>query len=358
MGKTTEALNNVAGRLADGQVSPIHVDGRDALSDALESLQTHTAVAVCFRLSLPYCIRKGDIGGVSFRIAEDVPFWLKLDGEDWVCVEPGDLVLLPHGTAHTMASSKGIPETSISELLREAGIPEWPAPDGKPPQSVEIRLGGKGPFATVVAGNLSFRDSDGNQILRSLPKLIHVRHSQKDMVPYVAGALAALFDEFNDPLPGWTYNVRRLVEVVFCQGLRAYLSIEQNHGAGWLRAMSDSRIGDALRLLHRDISSGWTVETLARAVGMSRARFASRFEELMNMSPMRYLTEARLAAAANKLASGYDVVHAANTVGYLSEKAFTRAFKRWAGMPPGEYRKLSVHEGAGVEPVTRVVACR
>lgn len=314
----------------------------DLLSEALNSLQTSTAVAVCFRLSAPFAIHKVGVQGIPFRIGDGEPYWLRVENDDdWVRVDPGDVVLMPHGSAHTIASAKDLHPTPVGELLAQIGIDEWTGPKSTPPTGAEIQWGGAGGRSTIIAGILSPRDFHVTPVLRLLPRLIHIRAAHSTMTPRLAATLSAVIDEFNEGAPGWTYTVCRLTEVIFCQALRAHLQGNASGARGWLQAMSDPRISESLALMHHETAKDWTLDSLARAVGMSRSRFASRFEELLGETPMRYFTQIRLSEAADRLARGDAVLQAAEAAGYASEKAFARAFKQWAGMPPAQYRRTA-----------------
>lgn len=311
----------------------------DVLSEALNSLQTSTAVAVCFRLTAPFSISKSSVQGIPFRIADGEPYWLRVEPDDWVRVDPGDIVLMPHGSAHVIASHPDLEPVPIGLLLARNGLDEWTGPKNARPIGAEIRWGGDGKPSTIVAGILSPRDFEVSPVLRSLPRLLHIRAANSAMAPGLRAILSAVLDEFNEGGPGWTYTVCRLAEIIFCQALRSYLRSEATNARGWLLAMSDSRISEALMLIHRDPAHDWTVDGLARAIGMSRSRFALRFEELLGETPVRYLTQVRMSLAAERLVRGDGVARAAEAVGYASEKAFARAFKQWAGVPPIQYRR-------------------
>lgn len=313
----------------------------DLLSAALNSLQTQTAVAVGFHLSAPFAIHKVGVQGIPFRIASGEPYWLRVDEDDWLRVNPGDIVLMPHGSAHTIASQQDLAPTPIGQVLALSDIDEWIGPESMPPVGAEITWGGGGTQTTIVAGILSPRDFGVTPVLRLLPRVIHIQAAHSAMTPRLASTLSAVLAEFAESAPGWTYTVSRLAEVVFCQSLRIHLQNNSQSTRGWLMAMSDPRISRVLALIHRDAAQGWSVEDLARTAGMSRSRFASRFEALLGETPMRYLTQVRLTEAADRLARGGGVARAAEAAGYASEKAFSRAFKQWSGVPPAQYRKSS-----------------
>ena len=302
-------------------------------------MHASTALAMCFRLSAPFGVGKPDVEGIPFRVAEGQPYWLRAADEDWRLVEAGDLILLPHGDRHEMASAPGVPVVPLSEGFSQLGLQEWLAPGRDRSDPRVMSFGGGGAVTTVVGGLLVFRDSAHTRLFDALPNVIHIRASSHPTLARLGGALQAILEEAMEAEPGWRIAVCRLAEVIFVQALRAHFSLASQEASGWFVALGDPRIGKALVLIHREFGSVWTVDTLGTAVGMSRSRFAARFAALLGSSPMAYLQQVRLARAAEDLARGMSVAVVAARCGYGSEKAFSRAFLRWAGVPPGRYRR-------------------
>lgn len=311
----------------------------DPLSVILDSMHASTALAMCFRLSVPFAVAKSDVEGIPFRVAEGGPYWLKVAQEDWRLVEPGDLILLPWGDRHVMASAPDVPAVEVAEGFSRLGLDEWTAPGKQRDDPRAMSFGGDGPVTTVVGGILVFRDSSRTPLFEVLPPVIHIRAGAHPMLARLGSALQALIEEAKQAEPGWSIAVCRLAEVIFVQALRAHFSMGERASTGWLRALSDPRFGKALVLIHRDLDARWTVNSLATAVGMSRSRFAARFTELTGTSPMTYLVSVRLARAAQELARGLNVAVVAARCGYASEKAFSRAFHKWTGDAPGRWRR-------------------
>lgn len=312
----------------------------DPLSAILESMHASAALAMTFRMSSPFAIEKSEVAGIPFRVAEGAPYWLKVGNTDWARVEPGDLVLIPHGDRHVMASDKSLQTMSVADEFSRLGLEEWRAPGRDRFLPRVIELGGPGELSTIVGGILVFRDAARSPLLESLPPLIHIRASGHPMLARLGGALQALLDEAKEGAPGWSIAVCRLAEVIFVQALRAHFSLSGQASNGWYEALGDPKIGNALVLIHRDLSVNWSVEALAVQIGMSRSRFAARFTALLGKAPLEYQTHIRLTRAAELLAQGGSVSVVSAHAGYASEKAFSRAFRNWSGTSPGRYRRL------------------
>lgn len=316
----------------------------DPLSIILESMHASTALAMTFRMSAPFAIEKSEVAGIPFRVAEGAPYWLKVGDADWARVEPGDLVLIPHGDRHVMASAKSIRTMTVADEFSRLGHEEWRAPGRDRSLPRVIAVGGAGELSTIVGGILVFRDAARSPLLESLPHLIHIRANSHPMLARLREALQALLDEAKEGAPGWSIAVCRLAEVIFVQALRAHFSLTGKTTEGWYEALADPKIGKALLLIHSDLAVSWSVAALAEKVGMSRSRFAARFTALLGKAPMEYQMHTRLARAADLLAQGGSVSAVSAHAGYASDKAFSRAFRNWAGASPGRYRRAKRQE--------------
>jgi AraC-like DNA-binding protein len=310
----------------------------DPLSELLDTFKVSMAVAMRFRFCAPYALSKAAVEGIPFRLGGRDRYWLKVGNIEWVHVAPGDLVLLPHGDAHVLASDPDVLPVDMAEVLAAEGQSEWTSRADAPPTGGEVRWGGTGEEISITAGILVSPTLGRNPLLAGLPSLIHVRADQVGLLPSLAAAYQVLLDEFMNAAPAAGFTVCRMAEIVLAQALRAHLESTAAIGPGWFRAMADPQIGRALLLMQQAITKPWTVDSLAREVGMSRTRFAARFLALIGTTPMDFLTRVRLTHAAERLVRGDRVGAVAEAAGYGSEKAFSRAFRRWAGIPPGRFR--------------------
>jgi AraC-like DNA-binding protein len=192
-----------------------------------------------------------------------------------------------------------------------------------------------------------------NPLFAALPPVIHLRGDDPAVRRWLQPTLDFIHVEMAGRLQGAQTVLRRLADVLFIQAVRAYAArdaCDADGGAdgadgagtvGWLRGLSDPRVGRALMLLHARFEAPWTLDTLAAEVGLSRTLLAVRFKALVGESPIGYLTRWRITRAANLLRSGSDsVARVAEKVGYGSEVVFAKAFRRITGMPPGQFRRL------------------
>ena len=173
-------------------------------------------------------------------------------------------------------------------------------------------------------------------LLNLLPPLVHVHAASPSAAP-LRSVLELLRLETETIGPGKSVAAVSLATMVLVQILRVHIA-SSSHVAGWLGALSDPKIGAAIHLMHADIARPWKVEELAASVAMSRTAFTERFKALVGMPPLHYLISWRMSAAGAALRAGKSLAEAAESVGYLSDTAFSAAFKRATGKSPGRYQ--------------------
>ena len=202
---------------------------------------------------------------------------------------------------------------------------------------------GAGASAAIIAGKFRFDETHGRQLTDFLPPLILIRGVQPHMLSLqkTMELLAAEVDASRPSSePGSEIAIRRLADLLLIQALRAHIAETDSEQTGWLHALADSHIGASLNSMHKRIEHPWTVASLASEAGMSRSAFAQRFKELMSESPLEYLTRWRMYRGSDLLReSDRKLADVAQAVGYDSDGAFHRAFKRVLGIAPGEYRR-------------------
>jgi AraC family transcriptional regulator, activator of mtrCDE len=249
-----------------------------------------------------------------------------------IVLEPGDVVLIPRGRGHVLADRLGRAPAPLERVIQESGY------DGKG----AFVIGKSDPQATtqMVCGHLGFSQGADHPLLGALPEVILITQADRGRYPLLDESLRlvarrALSDEI-----GAAASIARLSEVFFIEAVRA--SVERHPPlANVMTAMTDLHIGRALELVHKTPGDPWTVETLAKASGMSRSRFAERFTELVSVAPMAYVTEWRLQKALATLSSSKaSVKEVAAQAGYQSAAAFARAFAQRFGIPPTDTRDL------------------
>lgn len=298
----------------------------DPLSDVLSLLRPQS-----------YAFRGLDAGG---RWAVDFPpgpgikcyaltagqCWLWMDGDDKpVPLVAGDCVLLPRGHAFRLGSASDAPARDALELFSAFQMGAV----------VTINEGGG---CTGVGGYFDFFGPHADLLLRLLPPVIHV-HAETDKAT-LRQSIERLMLELLDPRPGGALLASHLAQMLLIQALRLHLTDRAAPGVGWLFALADRRIGAALVAMHAEPGHRWTLLALAQHVGMSRSNFADRFKATVGEAPMEYLTRWRMHLAADRLARTHEPVAAiAYALGYESESAFSVAFKRVIGCPPGQYAR-------------------
>jgi AraC-like DNA-binding protein len=251
-----------------------------------------------------------------------------LDGAPPMEISAGEVVLMPRNDRHTLASAPGLPAVSADELIRP----------GEGGGLAQIDHGGGGDPTHVICGFLA-TEQIHNPLIATLPPLLKLdirRGASRDWVEasvrFAAREMAA--GKFaSSPV------MSRLSELLFVEAVRDYAATLDGARSGWLGGLKDPQIGRALALLHGRVEAAWTTDQLAREVSMSRSAFNERFAALVGVPPIKYLTTWRLQLAREKLRDGRQgIAQIAHAVGYDSEVAFNRAFKRAFGEPPARWR--------------------
>lgn len=264
---------------------------------------------------------------ISYHILTEGRCYGGLVGEEQVELAPGDVIVFPHGDAHVMSSGRGVrigPDVNSSAPAR--------FPD-------TVLLGDHGPRATsFLCGFLGCDRRPFNPLLASLPRRMHMRGMPN---AWLAGLTRQLTEESRLGRAGSDGVLTKLAELMFIEVLRRYLDGLPPGQTGWLAGLRDEVVGRALTLLHGRPGHPWTLSDLAREVASSRSSLAKRFALLVGQPPMQYLAQWRMQVAANLLVqSGAKVASIGVEVGYESEAAFSRAFKKATGLAPGAWREV------------------
>ncbi len=197
-----------------------------------------------------------------------------------------------------------------------------------------LRHGGGGPQTRVVCGGIRFEHPAARQLVDSLPALIHIEASRATRADWMRATLDLMAEETQQSRPGGEAVISRLCDIVVIQAIRSWIEDDPAAQTGWLGALRDEQIGAAMARIHADPGHDWSVAALADEVAMSRSAFAARFTELVGEPAMKYVTRWRMHVAVDLLRNGNTVAATAGCVGYESEAAFSRAFKRVMGEPP------------------------
>jgi AraC-like DNA-binding protein len=270
---------------------------------------------------------------IAFHIMLDGWCYAQLadESEPPIRMEAGDAVIFPQGEGHFMGPELG--------RRSEPNLDMYYRPLDKPLPFVISEFGGTGAPARFVCGYLGCDARPYNPILDALPRMLHVRASSTGGV-MTNDLIRIALQEHEEPRAGGETILSKLSELMFLQAVRQYIDSLPPESTGWLSGLRDRHITAALRLMHAKPEENWTLETLAREAGMSRSAFAERFAEVMGVPPMQYLANWRLQRAARLLEQpSISIAQAAAAVGYESEAAFNRAFKKQVGLPPGAWRR-------------------
>ncbi|HTS88917.1 MAG TPA: AraC family transcriptional regulator [Gemmatimonadales bacterium] len=263
---------------------------------------------------------------ISYHLVMTGRCWGGLKDEPLLALEAGDVILFPHGHAHIMT---GRPE-SAARRLPILAVPRFPG---------EAEFGDTThPDVTLVCGFFGCDLAPFNPLCASLPRQLRLRGLSDGLVGTFARQVV---EETRMGRAGADSMLTRLAELMFIEVLRRYLESLPPEQGGWLAGVRDPLVGRALALLHQRPGHPWTLAELATAAASSRSHLAERFTQLVGVPPMQYLTEWRMQVAAGFLTeSGAKVAAVASKVGYESEAAFSRAFKKASGVSPGAWRKL------------------
>jgi AraC-like DNA-binding protein len=312
----------------------------DVLSDVLRAVRLSGAVFFDFELSSPWFAEAPPSSEIAERVmpgAERVieyhliargGCWGHVDGREPIRLNEGDLIVFPQGDAHNLSSAPGLRGTPDMSLFTRP-IPALP---------MVGEFGGGGPERTrIICCFLGFDERPFNPLLSALPAVIHLAASDAT-TGWLATLLHIAARESGSARAGSENVLARLSELMFVEALRRYIEALPAAEIGWLAGLRDPVVGQALAALHASPAEAWTVERLARLVGVSRSVLAEKFTEMVGQPPIQYLALWRMQLAARLLSEGRQVAAVASSVGYESEAAFSRAFKKMVGQAPGTWR--------------------
>jgi len=313
----------------------------DPLSDVLRVIRLVGGVFLEAEFTAPWCV-SGRVSAEHCKPFQVTPkhviashfvatgrMQLQVTGSDPIEAQAGELLLLPHNDAHVFGSDLTVPITPAHQLIQT--VPG----DG----IARIRFGGGGSTTHLLCGFLGSSISF-SPLLASLPRVLKLDIRSTSSGAWIESSFRFAISEIAAGRMGSATVIAKLSELLFIEALGQFVAGLPAAKRGWLAGLRDPQIGRALALLHERPTEPWTIEMLATQVGMSRSVFAERFGALVGESPMHYLTAWRMHVAAQQLREGpANVAQVAFAVGYESEAAFSRAFKRQFGTSPAAYRK-------------------
>ena len=270
---------------------------------------------------------------IEYHVVTQGACWGSVVGADEapVRLEPGSIIVFPHGDAHVLSSEPGMRANADLSIFRTAkertDIPFYLA-----------RSGSGAEKTSLICGFLGCDLRPFNPLIEALPRCLHVPGGYSTE-GWLGNLIRATLEESRQRRVGCGGVLSRLSELIFIEAVRRYMESLPAESRGWFSALLDPQIGRAIRLVHADLARPWTLAELAREAGVSRTVLIERFNAYLGMAPMSYLTSWRMQAAAGMLASGAaGLARIAAEIGYESEAAFSRAFKRATGLPPAAWR--------------------
>jgi AraC-like DNA-binding protein len=317
----------------------------DPLSQVLKTLRLEAGVFFDAEFTTPWCVDSAPGRGEARQIlpaAEHVAIYhlvveggcrARLPGEAAsIALETGDLILFPHADAHLLGSDLRRTALRAESLLQRS-------PAGG---LARIVHGGGGDRTRFICGYVACDSRLCRPMIEALPRMLRVPLGARSSASWMVETLRHATEESRAPRAGTDAVLTKLSELLFVEALRSFLETVPDEERTWLAGLRDPHVGRALGLMHADPARQWTVNDLGREAGLSRSALAERFGLLIGEPPMQYLTRWRLALGARALKEGNEpVLSVAQRVGYESEAAFNRAFKREFGTPPAAFRRSS-----------------
>ncbi|BAV34685.1 AraC family transcriptional regulator [Sulfuricaulis limicola] len=319
----------------------------DAISDVLRVVRLSGAVYLYSELTAPWCVIGKTDGAlcagylprservVSYHLITEGNCWARLaaDPDSAIQINAGELLVVPQGETHILGSAPDLTPVPFGPLLASQL-------ETAPGEVMKLSYGGGGAMTRTVCGFLACDETLSNPILSSLPRIFKIDMRNDPRSAWLESSLQFAAAEAAEWRAGSATVLAKLSELLFVEAIRRCIDALPADRKGWLAGARDRFVGRALSLMHARPAHDWTVDELARKVGLSRSALAQRFTDFLEQPPMQYLARWRLQVAAHELLNGNKSLAAvAEQVGYDSEAAFNRAFKREFGMPPAGWRK-------------------
>lgn len=309
----------------------------DPLGETLHLLRLNGSLYCRSELTAPWGVDMPAFDGyMMFHIVTSGHCWLEVDGEESRLLQQGSMTLVPHGNGHSIRSG------ASAELK-----PLFDIPVEKVSERYEImRYGGEGELTNLTCGVVSFDHVAAHQLIAQLPKVLQIDSWDDEEGGWLQSTLRLIAREARALRPGGETVITHLADILIIQAIRSWIDTSPEADQGWLAALRDRQVGQALATMHREPEKNWTVASLAKEAGMSRSGFSARFTSLVGESAKRYLTHWRMQLARARLMQTSDSLAVlAERLGYQSEAAFCRAFKRVFGVPPGSVRHSATNQG-------------
>jgi len=318
----------------------------DVLSDVLRAVRLTGVVYFDFSLTSPWVaeapqsreiaatVLPGSERIIEYHFLAQGSAWGHAVGDEPILLREGDLLLFPQGDAHVLSSAPGMRSAPNLSLYARSSTPL--------PLVYELGTGSDRGHTRLICGFFGCDEGPYNPLLTALPKVIHLPAVGPDVASRPLGAMLEIaIREERRGQPGTENVLSRLSELMLVEAIRRYLTELPDTQRSWLAGLRDPIVGRALEAMHNAPRDPWTIESLGRTIGVSRSVLAARFTEMVGHPPMHYLTLWRMQLASRMLHDGQQVIEVAGAVGYESEAAFSRAFKKLMGAPPVLWRRRS-----------------
>ena len=319
----------------------------DALSEVLRLVRLTGAVFLKAEFTAPWAVASPPshvLAGsllphsdhfVEYHLVVKGSCFIRVPGGEPVALDEGDLVMLPRGDSHHLTSDAVSTVDAVSAA--ELRLPAYG-------DIVSYHSGGGGALTQIVCGYLAIDRTLCASLIAALPRVLRVSARGGEVNAWLDTYMRFSLLERGEERPGGACVLSKLSELMFVEAIRRYVESLPPGETGWLAGVGDPMVGKALALMHRSPASPWTVEDLGRSIGLSRSSLAERFTEMVGQPPMQYLTQWRLTLAAHMLLTTRKAAAlVAEAVGYDSEAAFSRAFRREFGAPPATWRRGTGH---------------
>jgi AraC-like DNA-binding protein len=309
---------------------PVKLTGSDVLTDVLRSVRLEGRVLCRLELRAPWAFALPASDLAHFHIIERGSCWIRPSGHEPTALNGGDLVVVPQPRRYDLSDRPDTPAVPLGELLRRQRGGPRPI----------VRYGGGGQETELICGSFGVLRPRAHPLFSVLPPLIHLKKDGGPSLDWLELTLRFLAFETRHPRAGSETVITHLIELILIQAVRAWIESQPEGAGGWLGALRDEQISTALGMIHAQPGRAWTVPALAAEVRMSRSAFAARFATLVGEAPLAYLIRRRMWLAAELLRTqSLSLGEVAERVGYDSEAAFSRTFKKHLGIAPGQYRR-------------------
>lgn len=302
----------------------------DPLGETLYMLRLNGSLYCHSELTAPWGIDMPPLDGkMMFHIVLQGSCVLEIEGQDTVHLKEGDFALLPKGEGHALLCAPGQPAIDLFDIpIKQISERyEHMVYSGRDDQSGELTL--------LMCGVISFDAAVAQQLVNQLPRVISVHRADASSDSRILSAASMMASEAQMLRPGGETVMAHLSDIIIIQSIRHWIEHAPEASEGWLGALKDPKIGKALTMMHNQPAESWTVDSLAREVGMSRASLAAKFSSRVGVSVKQYLTNWRMSLARSKLANEPTTLgDLAEELGYQSEASFSRAYKRVMGVSP------------------------